>query len=308
MYWLRNNAYRILVVLLTTGIGVFVLFTGSFSHYVVYGSDSEQVLEEYHSELRENPYDARTMLEAARYHYRTVKKRKQKSRSDQTVEPLIKEGLEYYRRLISNPNWELSRKDYFYSAYFYYQLGPRYYERSRALALRAYDNGFRSRGLITLLANIHYHLAESEDDYEVALKYYDSLRTDVKDPVVLYNKSMTYKALGEIEKAKEILKKGENFIDVFQNQETLSTKYRLAKVQLNLERGRYREALQYIRTIPEKERSLELRTLLARCLIELNRTKQAKAELQDVVKKKGSPREAELLLRDITRESSQNRS
>lgn len=308
MSWYKDHAYTVVVLLLLVGVSAFLLGPGYFSSYVGYDRDPEPVIRDFRDQLRENPYDSATLLEAARYHYRTVRDALQSGRSPDELEDRITQGLRYYRRLVVNPDWSLNRRDYFYASYLYYKMGSSYYDRAKSLALESYNEGYRSRPLITLLANLHYHQAESDDDYRVALNYYESLGSDVRDPVLLFNKARTLMEIGELERSRDVLERGEKFLETYPREGRLLSRYRLAKVHLRIREGNYSEALSFIETVPENERSLELRTQYARCLIELNRTDRARSELKEVVQQSGSPQEAEVLLRELTSKSSRARS
>lgn len=308
MSWYKDHSYTVVVLLLLVGLSVFLIVPGYFTSYVGYDPQPQAVIKGFEKDLREDPYDSATLLEAARYHYRSVREALQSGRSPRELGGRINQGLRYYRRLIVNPAWELDRRDYFYASYLYYKMGSSYYDRAKALALESYNQGYRSRSLITLLANLHYHRASSEDDYRVALNYYESLGKNVRDPVLLYNKARALMELGDLDRSREVLERGEQFLDSYPEKDRLLSRYRIAKVDLSIRAGNYSEALSFIETIPGEERSLKLRTQYARCLIELNRTDRARSELEEIVKHSQSPQEAEALLQELTSKSSRARS
>jgi tetratricopeptide (TPR) repeat protein len=307
--WLREQNYSVLLVVgLVIAIGGFLIITGTVSSTIGTQQNPVKVLDRLGTKLQEHPYDPALLLESARYHYELVRDRLQSNADSSELTTLVREGLTHYRRLISNPDWSLDRRDYFYAAYLYFTLGESYYDRAKSLALESYQKGYRSRSLVTLLANIEYHQATSKEDYKVALNYYESLGPDVRDPVLLYNKAQTLRQVEEFQRAYETLERGEQFLEAYSNSEDLLSKYRLAKVQLNVQRERFGEALSFIRTIPAEQRNLKLRTLYAQCLIEVGQVDRARAELKDVVDQPGSPREAELLLNEITKKPKKARS
>jgi tetratricopeptide (TPR) repeat protein len=306
--WFKHHAYKLLLLVLILGVSLFLLIPGTYSSYFGSKRDPETVLREYRDRLEKHPYDSTTLLEAARFHYRTIRDRLQAGEPRESLNDLAREGLRHYRRLIGNPDWKLQRRDYFYASYLYYVMGSSYYERAQALALKSYNEGYRSRPLVTVLANLHYYQAESEDDYRVALNYYESLGSNVRDPVVLYNKAQTLRELGEIERGRKVLQKGEKYLEAYSDQGKLLSRYRVAKVQLSIAEKKFREALSFIETLPEKQRSLQLRTLYARCLIAVGDRNRARSELKEIVQYQESPQEAEILLRDLTSTSSNSRS
>ncbi len=308
MTWLRKHAFGLLILVLVLGLSIFLLIPGTYSNFFGSSRNAEDVISEYRDRLEENPYDSATLLEAARFHYRTIRDRLQSGSSRESQQNLARRGLQYYRRLIVNPEWSLDRRDYFYASYLYYVMGSPYYERAQALALEAYNSGYRSRPLITVLANLHYYQAESEEDYRVALNYYNSLGSNVRDPVILYNLGQTLRQLGKFDQGQEVLNKGKKYLEAYSNQSKLLSKYRVAKVQLHIARENFREALSFIETIPEDQHSLELRTLFARCLIAVGDRNRAQTVLNEIVQHEESPREAKILLRDLTSTSSNSRS
>jgi hypothetical protein len=307
--WIREQNYTlVLVVGLVIAIGAFLILTGTVSTTIGTRKSPAKALDRIESKLQEHPYEPALLLESARYHYKLVRNRLQSTARSSELQSLVRKGLSHYRRLISNPDWSLDRRDYFYAAYLYFTLGESYYDRAKSLALESYQKGYRSRSLVTLLANIEYHQGSSKEDYNVALNYYESLGPDVRDPVLLYNKAQTLRQLGKFQRAYETLERGEQFLDAYSNSEDLLSKYRLAKVQLNVQREQFGEALSFIRTIPAEQRNLKLRTLYAQCLIEVGQVDQARSELKDVVDHPESPREAELLLNEITKKPKKARS
>lgn len=284
--------------------GLTIIFIG-YTNFGYSRNDPKSTINNLERKIQKNPYDSSTLLETSRYIYRTVRKRLQAGRPAESLQPLIRKGLRYYRRIVSNPEWKLDRKDYFYMGFLYYKFGPMYYDRARAMALKSYHRGYRSRPLLTLLANVHYHQADSKKDLQVALNFYNSLGSGLRDPVLLYNKAEVLRALGETSKALKLLKRGEKYFETYPEKQKLFSRYRLSTVQLRIEEGNYRKALDYIKSIPENKRSLKLKTLFAQCLIELGHTSRARTELSDVVKHNESPRKAEKLLGDLTGKSSE---
>lgn len=308
MTWFKEHAFGLLLFVIVLGVTMFLVVPGTYSYFFISDRNAEEVIAEYRNQLEKNPYDSSILLESARFHYRTIRDRLQSGESRGALRDLARQGLRYYRRLIVNPDWSLDRRDYFYASYLYYVMGSSYYERSQALALKSYNLGYRSRPLVTVLANLHYYQGETEDDYQVALNYYESLGSDVRDPVVLYNMAQTLRELGQIDRGQEVLKKGEKYLEAYSNQGKLLSRYRVAKVQLHIAKENYREALSFIETLPEDQRSLELRTLYARCLIAVGDRNRARSELKEIVEHQESPQEAEVLLRDLTSTSSNSRS
>ncbi len=308
--WIRDHTGKfLLVVTLMITIGCFFVFTETVSSYLQTSEKPARVIDRLERTLRKDPYEPAVLLESARSHYEMVRNSlRENGKPPEELHSIMREGLSQYRRLIANSQWNLDRRDFFYAAYLYFKLGRPYYDRARSLALKSYQQGYRSRPLITLLANIEYQQANSKKDYKVALNYYDSLGPNLMDPVLLYNKAQTLRQLEKFDRASKILKRGRRFLESYSSGDNLRSKYRVARVRLNVQQGQFEGALSFIRSIPSGKRSLKLRTLFARCLVETGRINRARTELRELVDQPESPSEAERLLNDISRNPKKTRS
>lgn len=304
--WLSTRSLRwlVIVLLVTVGLGsagVLVQRYGGNDAPVV---RDRTVVQDLRERLRNSPLDPNLLLRSARSHYGYARYRLRREPDDlSSVKPFVRRGLAHYRRLkAAHPSY-LTRRDYFYAAYLYHQLGGAYRDRARTMALRAYEGGYRTPELITLLANLHYHNGE----YEVALDFYRSLGENLRDPVLVYNKAMTLRALGEEKRAGTMLEDRLAMGDLSAS-DPVGRRYHRTLVRLELDRERYRRALRMIEEIPGSGEDLELRTLRARALIELGETDRARGELEAVVKHQSSPRRARDLLERIRQQPDERRS
>jgi len=262
------------------------------------------VLEDLRERLRHEPFDPGLLLRSARSHYGYVRYRlRREDAGVESVRPLIERGLAHYRRLLAAATSYLHRRDYFYAAYLYHQLGVPYDDRAQTMALKAYDGGYRTPELITLLANLHYRSGE----YDVALNFYRSLGTNLRDPVLVYNKAMTLRAMGESGRARTLLRERMNRSDLSLS-DALGRRYYRALVRLEIDRENPRRALAMIDELPASDRDLQLRTLRARALIQMGELSRARGELESVVKHASPPRRARALLRELSEPSDERRS
>lgn len=300
----RVRKWLVLAVLVMTAVGsagVLVYRYGENSSPVV---RDRALLKDYRQRLQNNPLTANLLLRSARSHYGYVRYRLRNHRDDlSALKPFLERGLAHYRRLLATAPSYMNRRDYFYAAYLYHRMGRRYDQRAQTMALKAYDGGYRTPELITLLANLHFRSGE----YEVALNFYRSLGENLRDPVLVYNKAMALRALGEHDRARTMLEDRLSRSDL-SSAEPVGRRYRRALVRLELDRERYRRALRMIDALPGSEEDLKLRTLRARALMELGETERARGELEAVVEHQSPPRRARDLLERITSETDERRS
>lgn len=291
----------LLLVVAVVSIGV--LLDRSSDDTGVLVRDSS-VLEQLEERLRHDPLNRSLLLRAARSYYGYVRYRlRQNDAKRSAVRPFLERGLGLYRRLLVGDRTDLHRRDFFYLGYLYHQFGNQYHERALTMALRAYNEGFRSPELITLLANLHYR----KGNYDVALNFYRSLGPNLNDPVLVYNKAMTLRALGRNDRARGLLRRHLQRENLSLT-DSLGRRYTRALVGLEMDRGRYRRALNMINNTPAGARDLQLRTMRARCLMELGQTARARGELEEVVKHSASPEKARDMLDRLTAQTQERRS
>lgn len=268
---------------------------------------SDRRLNSLEQRIDRDPYNPSLLLEAGRHSYHLAR-RKYREQGGVPSRKLLLTGLKYYRRLMSNEEWHLQPKDYFYAGYLYHKLGDHYLGRAKDLALEAYHKDYRSRELIALLATVQFQAASSREDYQVALNYYRSLGSDLRDPVLLYNKALTLKNLDKPKEALELLSRGKRYIKAVDNPGVLRRQYQLARARIHIDQGRFRSALGIIEEVPVSRRDVHLKTLYARCLIELERTNRARSLLKEIVSRPDSPDKAKILLKNITDKRTKARS
>lgn len=304
--WISSRFRKWLVLVLVLVVaggsaGVLVYRYGETRSPVV---RDRTVLKDYRRRLQSDPLTPNLLLRSARSHYGYVRYRLRQDRDElSSVKPFVERGLAHYRRLLATAPSYMNRRDYFYVAYLYHQLGRRYDGRAQAMALEAYDSGYRTPELITLLANLHFRGGE----HEVALNFYRSLGENLRDPVLVYNKAMALRALGEHDRARAMLEDRLSRGDLSAS-EPVGRRYRRALVRLELDRERYRRALRMIEDFPDSDQDLKLRTLRARALMGLGETERARGELEAVVEHQSSPRRARDLLERITGQTDERRS
>jgi len=269
---------------------------------------SAEAFEEYKQELLKQPFNGPLLLRSGRHVYHLSRNQLLDTDvKEKELRLLMEEGLSFYRKIIAHPSWQLQPRDYFYSAYLYYQLGRTYdfglrhtYSlRARNMALDAYEKGYRSPQLIALLANIHYESA----DYETALDYFESLGNSIKDPVLLLNKAralMGRRAGNDLAEAGEILSRVEQNLDSYERKnEVLKNNYRLAKIRYNLAIGEYNRAFRLIRGKQNWRNKMRYQLLYAEYLLKIGRKEQARKILEGLKEKDNYPRKIEKLLEDM---------
>ncbi len=279
-----------------------ILFFG-YSYHVywrgAYSYVNAEVLEEYHQRLRESPYDGSLILQAARHHYKIVRKELQSGAEQDDVEETVKKGLSLYRRLSARDEWQLQPRDYFNIAYLYYHLGDRYLHRGREYGLRAHQEGERSEELITLLANVNYGLGR----FEEALQFYEALGQRISDPVLIFNRAWSLKATGKenhLRAAQEELERGLNLLQEQEpNELELTTQYRLALARVSLDLAQPAEARAVLQASSELQENLKIQTLCAEVLLEEERVNEARQMLQAVTASDGAPERARELLENL---------
>lgn len=260
---------------------------------------NSEVLASYQKKLEKNPYDGNLLLRAARHHYYVIRNQLQENRPVSEVKPLIRRSLALYRRLNVRSQWELQQRDFFIGAYLYYKLGEDYYPRARELALKSYNQGGRSPELIALLANIHYSLGK----HETALKYFETLGSNLRDPVLIFNKARCLWALGgeeNLNRARKLLKNGYQLLESggYDSPE-ISKNYRLARARVELDLQDYSRAKKIVQKKPNWREDPEFLTLYAEILLGQGQREQARDILEPVVAADATPRQAELLLEKL---------
>jgi len=274
---------------------------------------SFSTLKQYQDKLKEEPYNGTVLLRSARHSYHLIRKKLTKQDVDtKKILKLIEGGLQNYRRIGSVDEWSLTPRDYFYNAYLYYQLsrlrsnsmgGVSSLNRAKKMALRAYEADYRSPELITLLGNLHYRTGE----YKVALDYYDSLGKEISDPDVLFNKAWVQRALGDFNKAVNLLRRAIQTLPE-QGPVTKKRRFELAMVRLQLDQKNYRKAMNRIRSIPGHRGDPEALTLYAQSLVGLEKKARATDILRNVIEKDGAPEHARKLLNELTSQESDQES
>ena len=270
------------------------------------------VLENYHEQLEQNPFDAELLLRSARHHYYVTRNLlNQQSGDTEFPRSLIEQGLQNYRRLEALEGDVLSREDYFFNAYLYYQLGQNpgergqgtpYLKRARDMALQSYERGYRSEELITLLGNLHFAFGE----YQVALDYYRSLGEHGGGPQVMFNRAWAHRARGNFEQAEQLLRQAMDALP--RGDGARWQRFQLAYARLNIDREQFRDALDRIQKIPDYQNNPRARTLYARSLVGLGMDEEAREILEEVISKPDAPREARRLLEMISSSSVEDRS
>ncbi|MFB6346674.1 MAG: CDC27 family protein [bacterium] len=300
MEWFLSRKRMLMLGLIGVGLAAMFLLAGGYSP-LKWSEDSHthQEFKTIQDQITSDPFNPSLLLKGARKSYHLARQ-SFRARGSTVSDTVLKTGLRYYRRLLSKENWHLKPKDYFYAGYLYHKLGPHYIDRARELALEAYNRDYRSRELTTLLAVVQFQEASSKEQYRVALEYFESLGSDLRDPVLLYNKALTLNKLGRAEKALSVLKRGQKFIKAVPNSSVLTRRYRLARARILFDSGQVRNALEEIDRVPQDQQGPHLRTLYARCLIELDRTEKARTVLQEIVTSPNPPEEAKTLLKNIT--------
>jgi len=298
------------------GIGLFILLVQFFyqeSRLPGLRNDLDaSVLENYRKKLDQKPYDSELLLQSARHHYYVVRNLlNDQSQSADVPRTLIKRGLQNYRRLEALEEDVLSREDYFFNAYLYYQLGQNlgergvgtpYVKRARDMALRSYERGYRSEELITLLGNLHFAFGE----YDVALDYYRSLGEHGADPQVLFNRAWVHRTRGNFDQAEQLLRQA---IDTLPGDGGARwQRFQIAYARLNIDREQYRDALDRIQEIPDYQNNMLARTLYARSLIGLGMEDEAREILEEINSGPDPPREARRLLEMLSSSTVEDRS
>ncbi len=258
-----------------------------------------EVLSDYQKQLEKNPYDGNLLLRAARHHYYVVRNRLKEKGNKAGVRELLVKGLSLYRRLGTKEEWQLQPRDYFINAYLYYKLGTPYLSRAREMALKSYRAGERSAELMALLANIHYSLGK----YKVALKYFNVLGTEFRDPVLIFNKARCLWALGEtskIQRARQLLQKGLRLVHSNQYENGgIEKNYQLALARVELDLKNYRRAREIIKEYSQWRDDTEFMTLFAEILVAQGNKEKARKVLESVLSRREPPVQAELLLKRI---------
>jgi tetratricopeptide (TPR) repeat protein len=268
------------------------------------GQVSASVLEEYVRQIRNAPYDGALLLRSARHHFYLVRQQLNQSgvRSSDLRE-VIERGLEHYRRIEAAEEWSLTRSDYFYNAYLYYQLAQSfrdnsrrfaYVNRAKDMALRSYERGHRSPELITLLGNLHYQTGE----YDVALDYYATLGSDVNDPQILFNKAWVHRSQGNYDRATRLITRAIERLPG-DTDEARRRRFELARVRILVDKGEYRNAINRLQSMPDYQESPRAQTLYASALIELGFRPEARRILEEVVNGEGTPDMARRLLDNL---------
>lgn len=310
---LKSNRKSILATVVVVFFTLLTLYFYQRSH--VSGPNGEveaSVLDGYVNQLRQNPYDGSVLLRSARHHYFYVRQQLNNEQDGLNHRAMIERGLEHYLRILSVDDWTLSRRDYFYCSYLYYQLAQTfgdpsrrmaYLNRSKEMALQSYEHGYRSPELITLLGNLHYHTGE----YDVALDYYTTLGDDVQDPEILFNKGWVHRAEGDYDRALELIERAVNRLP----EGTSSPRrhrYRLAAVRVQIDRGEYRNAINRLQSMPDYNENPRALTLYANALIELGFEPEARRTLERVLNQDGAPEQARRLLNQINSDDADVRS
>lgn len=258
-----------------------------------------RTLDKYQEKLQEKPLDSTLLLQTARHHYHYVRNRLKDGGNEDSQRPEIKRALQYYRRILSSDDLNVSAKDYFYISYLYYQLGQEYNSRALDMALKAYDKGYRSSELVALLANLQFLEAETKDDYQSALNYYQTLGDALNDPILIYNKALTLKALGEHNRATDLFERGEKFVSRSNSYNYLFDQFRLATIRLALEQKQFDQCIKLFQNTPTEHTTLRMRTVYSRCLLQRGEKKLARMELERIVKQSDAPQRAKILLRQL---------
>lgn len=275
---------------------------------------SRESLKKYQNQINDNPRDPALLLEAARYHFHFIRNEfKDPVSFDEDIEALITRGLGYYRRIISGDDWSLNRSDYFNIAYLYFQLARlkktggtplsnQYLNRAKVYALKAHDKGFRNPELNALLGNIYFEIGVDQENYRIALNYYESLGEQIRDPVMLLNKTRTLLALNEYKKAKKII----NRLSGTSLPDKLQKEFRVVSVELSLQRGNYQKTLDQIRNIPKDLRGKKLTSYMARSLMNLGQYKEAERILERWRSRGGKTKKIDELLEALDNRVKEN--
>ncbi len=288
------------VLVVFAAVTYFVQFRSASIRAARYSNQS--VLQDYRKQLQDRPFDGSLLLRSARHHYHYVRHRRVRNRRRPAeLRTTIEHALRQYRRIEADDEWNLEPKDFFYNAYLYYQLGPAYNDRARETALKAYELGYRSPELTALLGNVHYR----SGDYEVALNYYRSLGENPRDPVIVYNKARTLRALQRLGEAEELFQRGKELFDSGGwTERELGRRFQMSLISLALDRKNFLTAQERIKEFPPRYRNARVRVLYARSLIGLGHTSRARAELEEITNGEDYPREAKELLERLSESSS----
>ncbi len=261
------------------------------------------VVEGYKNQLEEDPFDGELLLRAARHIYHFTREKLQGPNRSEVDREMIEAALGYYRRLAGNPDWHLRVKDYFFSAYLYYQLGRlygpevrgAYNSRSLELALKAYENGFRSPELIALLANLYFE----RNEFETAVSYYETLgRTN--DPVLLLNKARALLGRGEkndLRRADNLLATARQVLEAQQAEnEDIYINLRLTQIRTAIAKREFSRAFRFFQSYEDWRGDPRFRILYAEYLLAQGREEEAKRILSELAgKDEPYPGAAELL-------------
>ncbi|MGM0380380.1 MAG: hypothetical protein ACQEP7_00145 [bacterium] len=265
------------------------------------------VVKNYKNKLQEEPFNGELLLKTARHIYYFTRNRLQKDSELSGRKNLVETALSCYRRLEGNPEWQLRVKDYFFSAYLYFQLGKiyssevrgGYNSRALELALRAYESGFRSPELIALLANLYFE----KGDYETAISYYETLG-QTRDPVLLLNKARSLLGRGEkedLKRADELLQTAHRLIEprreansrVFKN-------IQLSRIKVAIKTKRLNQAHRLLQNFADGQDKPEYQVLYARYLLARGREKEARRILSELAGGDNPYPRAVKLLREIS--------
>lgn len=292
------------IVIIVVGISLFVMLSFFFySKNQIPGLRNDvdaAVLKNYRQKLKQNPYDSELLLRSARHHYYLVRDRLiNGSDSSFSAPKFIKQALQNYRRVETIQPGSLSRKDYFFNAYLYYQLSrllsghgasEAYLKRARTMALKSHELGYRSRELTALLGNLHYETGE----YKVALDYYRSLGEQTSDPQVLFNRAWIHRETGDLKRAQQLMKRAIQSLSPDDHQKQIE--FQLALARIEIDRERYQSAIERIQSLPDYQNNSHARTVYARALIGLGMDREAQQILEELKSNPDAPREVRQLL------------
>ncbi len=264
---------------------------------------SRAALERYSEQLSKAPYDGNLLLRAARHHYYVARARIKEGEAGEETERILLDGLALFRRIKAGENWQLTGADFFKMAYSYYRLGEDYRERARSHALEAHSRGERSAELVILLANIHYRMGQ----YEQALHHYETVGSQLRDPVLIFNRGWSLRALGNPEKlreSREVLRNGYNLLIEYNHADAeLLRRYRLALARVNLELAETGTAREIIRATAGWEKEPNFLTVYAEVLTEEGRVEEALQLLGKILDLENPPYRATLLFQEISAEN-----
>ncbi|MFP4687086.1 MAG: tetratricopeptide repeat protein [bacterium] len=270
---------------------------------------SAETFQQQQQQLEREPFNGPLLLQTARHSYYLVRNSLLEDNAEpEELQAILEQGLGFYRRIIGHPSWQMQPRDYFYSAYLYYQLGScydyslkyTYSLQARRMALAAYENGYRSPHLIALLANIHYE----SSDYDEAIGYFDSLGNSVKDPVLLLNKARALLARGgqdDFDRARQILSEIENSLGSYEKERpVLQDHYQRTRIRLALATGEYDLARRLILAKEDWRDNVNYQLLYAEYLLETGRKDESLTLLKKIKETGNYPPRVDNLLESFS--------